>query len=240
MNSADTQYVISLEQFEGSLDLLYQLVEKRKLQINTITLAKVTADYIAHIQKMEDTPAEEIAQFVHIASILILIKSKSLLPILEYTKEEEGDIVILQERMKLFEYIRSQAVPVFDIWRRQAYTIRPGKQMRQVIFSPDPSCTIKGIHKNAQAIITNLSFLKGPPKKQVGKVMSMGEMIETVLATVTDRLKLSFKDVSSGKNKTEKILSFLAVLELMKKDLLTAYQDKEFDDILLIKEEQSV
>ncbi len=240
MNSTtDTEYIISLDQFQGPLDLLHQLVEKRKLQINTISLAKVTADYIAHIQKMSAVPAEEIARFVHIASILIFIKSKSLLPLLEYTKEEEGDVVILEERMKLFDYIRTHAIPALSTWRRRSFPVCPPRQVRNVIFSPDASCTVEGLQRNARAVINDLSFLKTPPRRNVGRVISLGEVIENVLTTVSERIRTSFREFSSGRNKEEKILSFLAILELMRKDLLLARQDGQFDDILLVKEEQN-
>lgn len=240
MNNEKKEYIISLEQFEGPLDLLHQLVEKRKLQINTISLAKITADYMAHIRKTTAVSAEEIARFVHIASILILIKSKSLLPILEYTKEEEADVAELENRMKLFEYIRSRAVPTLNRWKKRAWITRMPKQKQQVVFSPDNSCTIKSLQYNAEMVVQDLSFLKERPKKKVAKTIRIEEVIERVLSAVTERVSVSFKEMSSKAGKKEKIISFLAVLELMRKNLLMATQGKHFEDIVITKQKQTV
>lgn len=239
MSNETQEYVISLEGFEGPLDLLHQLIEKRKLQINTISLAKITADYMAHTRTMAAVPAEEVARFIHIASILILIKSKSLLPILEYTKEEEVDVAELENRMKLFDYIRGQAVPVLDIWGRRSFVVSAPPVAERVAFRPDNSCTVKGLRRNIGVVLDGLSFLKEPPQKKVGTKVRIEEVIERVLAAVTERVSVSFQEVSAKADKQETIMAFLAVLELMRKNLLTATQESHFDDILIAKQGQS-
>ena len=168
MNSEKKEYIISLEQFEGPLDLLHQLIEQRKLQINTISLAKITEEYMAHVREMEDVQAEEVARFMYIASILILIKSKSLLPMLEYTKEEETDVAELEDRITLFEYIRTHAVPALRQWKKSAWIAQPPKNTQQIAFNPDNSCTLKGLRHNAEKVLQELSFLREPPRKKGG------------------------------------------------------------------------
>ena len=83
-------FAIKTETFEGPLDLLLHLIEKRQFFINDIALAKVTDDFIAYIQERKDMPMGEVAQFIVVASTLLLIKSKSLLPVLDLTEEEIG------------------------------------------------------------------------------------------------------------------------------------------------------
>ena len=234
MNNKQQEYIVSLEGFEGPLDLLHQLIEKRKLQINTISLAKVTADYMAHIRALATVPAEEVARFIHIASILILIKSKSLLPILEYTEEEEVDVAELEGRMQLFEYVRRRVVPVLDVWRRRSFAVS-APVVDRVVFRPDNSCTVKGLRRNVGVVLQELSFLREVPEKKVGTKVRIEEVIEKVLATVTDRMSVSFRDMSAKADKQETIVSFLAVLELMRKNLLTAEQGEQFDDIMIRK-----
>ena len=75
------------------------------------------------------------ARFIHIASILILIKSKSLLPILQYTEEEEVDVAELEGRMQLFEYVRRRVVPVLDVWRRRSFAVSVPAVERAVFSS---------------------------------------------------------------------------------------------------------
>src|SRR3989344_7208861 len=85
-------YRVKTEQFEGPLDLLLSLIEKRKLFINDFALSKVADDYIAHIRSFETYPMNDVANFLLVASTLVLIKSKALLPDLNLTTEEESDI----------------------------------------------------------------------------------------------------------------------------------------------------
>ena len=235
MTSKKNEYIVSLQQFEGPLDLLHQLIEKRKLQINTISLTKITTDYLAHIRAMTAVPAEEVARFMHIAATLILIKSKSLLPILEYTKEEKSDVAELENRMNLFDYIRAHAVPALNRWKKRMYTVQAPEQEQQIIFSPDVSCTVKTVQYNAQAALQKIPFLKEPPRKKVGKTIRIEQIIEKVLAAVTERISVSFGDMAGKADKQEKIVSFLAVLELMRKNILSATQDRHFDDITITR-----
>ena len=90
-------YTIKTQGFEGPFGLLLNLVEERKLFINDISLAEVTEDYLRYINDLgQSHKAEEIASFIVVAATLILIKSKSLLPNLSLTSEEEGDIKNLE------------------------------------------------------------------------------------------------------------------------------------------------
>ena len=167
MNEAKPEYIVSLDTFEGPLDLLHQLIEKRKMQINTISLAKVTADFMAHIRERSVVPIDEVARFVHTASILVLIKSKSLLPILEYTKEEESDINTLERRISTLDIIRKRAMPALNGWSKPSHTVYLPERQKKVVFRPDPSCTVETIGESAQRAVRGFLFIKEPPKKRV-------------------------------------------------------------------------
>ena len=235
MNSGK-EYVVSVDSFEGPIDLLYQLITKRKLQINTVSLSQVTADYLRHTQQEEAVTAEEIARFMHVAALLILIKSKSLLDILEYTEEEEADVRQLEGRVRLFEYIREHAVPKLRPWSRRMYPSRAYKSRQAAVFSPDHSCTARGLHRNAEAVVQKIIRFREPRKKQVERRVMIESVIDRVLAAVTDRVSVTFRSLSQSTNKSDKILSFLAVLELIRKNLLSARQDRQFDDIIISRQ----
>src|SRR4051812_32375972 len=104
------KFLVKHEQFEGPLDLLLSLIEKRKLFINDISLAKVADDFINHIKNFEQFPIGESANFILIASTLLLIKSKSLLPTLQLTEEEQGSIEDLETRLKIYQRIKDGGV----------------------------------------------------------------------------------------------------------------------------------
>src|SRR3989344_1126361 len=107
-----SDYHIKTEAFQGPLDLLLQLIEKRKLHINDISLAHITDDYLAHIAGLETFPLKEAAHFILVASTLVLIKSRSLLPSLSLTDEEEGDIKDLERRLKEYKRIKELSLHI--------------------------------------------------------------------------------------------------------------------------------
>src|SRR6185312_11866917 len=94
--------------YEGPLHLLLELIEKRKLLINDISLAAVTDEYIARI-KGTQMPVGETAEFIALAATLLLIKSRSLLPSLTLSDEESHDIKELEYRLALYQLIKEAA-----------------------------------------------------------------------------------------------------------------------------------
>ena len=106
------EFKIKREAFEGPLDLLLELVERKKLHINDISLASVTEEYLRHIEKIPAVQIADRAEFIVIAATLLLIKSRSLLPNLDLTEEEEGSIADLERRLKMLAIIREGSVEV--------------------------------------------------------------------------------------------------------------------------------
>src|SRR3990167_2345508 len=100
-------YQVSLEKFSGPLELLLSLIEEEKLSVSTISLSQVTDQFLEYLRKIENTEYQRIlADFLVVASRLILIKSRSLLPNLVLTQEEEGDIKELKEHLKAYQQIK--------------------------------------------------------------------------------------------------------------------------------------
>jgi len=233
-------FAIKLDQFQGPLDLLLDLIEKRKLFINDISLAKVADDYINYINKLNNFPIAESAQFVLIASTLLLIKSKSLLPTLDLTSEEEMSIQDLENRLKLYKRIRDLSVHVKDRFGKQIIFEKNQSKIINPVFSPDESMTVPGLFEAIQSVLKNLPKHEHIPKAVVKKVISLEEMITSLTDRIKSSLKMSFKEFA-GKGKPEKvnsaearvnvIVSFLAMLELVKQGIINVSQEKHFDDI---------
>ncbi len=219
--------------FEGPLDLLLSLVEKRKLFINDISLSQVTDDFISHIQNNGVMPMEESAHFILIASTLLLIKSKSLLPALTLTEEEKSDIHDLEIRLKILERIKNASVNIKNIFGKDII-FEPSKQRPQVIvFSPDESMNLINLVNAIKEVIKLLPKKEIMPKAMVRKVISLEEMIDNLSSRISKGLKMKFSEFSSG-HKEEKInviVSFLAMLELVKQGVINATQKDNFDEI---------
>ncbi|HRH22515.1 MAG TPA: ScpA family protein [Candidatus Paceibacterota bacterium] len=227
-----TGYKVQTHVFEGPLELLLDLIEKRKFFINDVSLAKVADDYIEYVKKLGDFPVAESAQFVLIASTLLLIKSKSLLPTLPLTQEEEGNIRDLEDRLKIYQRMRELSLHV-KVRFGEHILFERGDRPVTPVFSPDESMTLENIKKSIFTILLSLPKKEFLPQAIVQKVMSLEHMIENLTERVSSSIKMSFRDFAKvGKeHKVNVIVGFLAMLELVKQGVITVTQEKHFDDI---------
>ncbi len=235
-------FKIKTPAFEGPLDLLLSLVEKRKLFINDIALSKVTDDFIAYIQNFEAMPMADSAQFILIASTLLLIKSKSLLPALTLTEEEEEGIHDLETRLKIYKRIKDASINVKNLFGNEMIFFQSTQRLPQSVFAPHESMNLLSLAQAIKDIIKALPKKENIPKAVVRKVVSLEEMIENLTKRITQGLKMKFSDFSSG-HKAEKvnvIVSFLAMLELVKQGIIYVTQENNFDDIHMESKEVGV
>jgi segregation and condensation protein A len=233
MHPSGTNFSVKTQSFEGPLELLLDLIEKRKLHISDVSLAQVADDFIAHIQKQEQFPVAESAHFILIASTLLLIKSKSLLPSLTLTEEEQSSIYDLETRLKLYERMRELSKHVKAAFGSQIMFGREYKFEIAPQFAPDPRMTLQGVHDAMKSLINRLPKHERLPQVTVRKIISLEEMITSLTDRITKNLKMSFREFSAhGKaEKVNVIVGFLAMLELVKQGMIHVRQEKEFDDI---------
>ncbi len=235
-------FVVKTNAFEGPLDLLLELIEKRKLFISDISLAQVTDDFIAHIKSFGDLPMGESSHFILVASTLLLIKSKSLLPGLNLTEEEQGDIHDLETRLKIYQRIKEASKHVQKLFGGDM--IFPQSQSRRIdpVFAPDPEFTIEKALFSLRDLINRLPKKESLPKTVVKKVVSLEDMINTLTTRITKHLRMSFKDFAGEHkgNRVNVVVSFLAMLELVKQGILHVSQESTFGDIHMETKEVGV
>lgn len=227
------EYLVKTHIFEGPLETLLSLIEKRKLFINDISLAQVADDYIAHVKALGDFPIADSSHFILIASTLVLIKSKSLLPDLTLTPEEEENIHDLEDRLKQYQKYKALSVHLRERFGINVEYLRLPSKEKKVLFTPDKNTSIERIFETVKQIIDNLPKKELVPKAIVQKVISLEEMMDDLSQRITKSFKMSFKDFS-GHGKVEKvnvIVSFLAMLELVKQGIINVRQDADFQDI---------
>ena len=234
-------FTVKAKDFEGPLDLLLDLIEKRKFFINDISLAKVTDDFIEHIKAYENMPMGESAHFILIASTLLLIKSRSLLPQLNLTDEEQGDIHDLETRLKIYKRIKEVSKHVQElfggdmIFPQQARAVNP-------VFAPAPEFTLEKALLSLQDLIKRLPKKEKLPEVMVRKVISLEDMIGNLTTRIQTQLRMSFKDFA-GEHKADRvnfIVSFLAMLELVKQGVVNVTQEASFGDIQMETKEVGV
>ncbi len=238
---SDTTFQIKTEVFEGPLDLLLSLIEKRKLFINDIALARVADDYIVYLKSLEKFPIADSADFLVIASTLLLIKSRSLLPNLNLTEDEQKDIGDLERRLKIYQRIKELSVHIKNHFGKDIIFAPEPRKMIPV-FSPDQTMTKKNFLTAILSVIKSLPKVENIPKAIVRKVVSLEEMITNLTRRIQSSIKLSFREFAKvGKEeRVNVIISFLAMLELVKQGIVNVKQDNQFDDIEIETQQTNV
>ena len=215
------------------MDLLLTLIEKRKLLINDISLSSVTDDFIAYTKSISDFPISQAAHFVLIASTLLLLKSRSLLPTLTLTDEEMGSIEDLEHRLQLYKYFKKLSKEIADIFGKNIIFPRTFVKSSEPLFSPPPDLTVQLIDSSLKNVLNYLPKEVFIPEVTVQKMVSLESMIESLADRIQKNIRMSFKEFS-GMGKSEKIniiISFLAMLELVKQELIAVTQEEHFGDI---------
>jgi segregation and condensation protein A len=230
---------IDTEHFQGPIDLLLSLIEKRKLFINDFSLSKVADDYISHVRSFESYPIDDVANFLLVASTLVLIKSKSILPDLNLTKEEEEDIDDLKRRLALYDLFRGLAESLKTTYGKNIIFEKSARMSRIQLFAPDPQITKEGLEESIIRVINALPKKIEIPKATIRKVVSIEDMMIKLSERVVGTLKMGFSKFANYKRgeqiereeRVNVIISFLAMLELVKQGIVTVSQSEDFDDI---------
>ncbi len=227
-------YRFALEQFEGPLDLLLRLIEDEKLDITTISLAKVTDQYLAFIEHEEQLPADEIADFLVVAAKLIYIKSKYLLPNLEL---EEEDGIDLELQLKLYrEYYQASKVMLKMLGKKHFSYVRtvPLKLPRTAGFHPPKNVTVETMAEAFRIALSRIEVIIRLPKIVLKTAVSIRDKIASLKQALQKGI-VSFHRFYDASNKQDIIVSFLAMLELVKLRDIDVAQEKLFSDITISK-----
>ncbi|KKW47505.1 MAG: ScpA/B protein [Candidatus Kaiserbacteria bacterium GW2011_GWA2_58_9] len=113
------RFSVETEAFSGPLEALLNLIEDRKLAISEVSLAEVTDAYLAYVEKLPGLPLGETAQFILVASTLLLIKSRTLLPTLTLSDDERESVQELERRLARYALIRKAARALRREWGRE-------------------------------------------------------------------------------------------------------------------------
>lgn len=226
-------YTVRTTSFEGPLEVLLDLIESRKLLVNEISLAGVTDDFILHIRSHAEFPMEQATDFIAVAATLLLIKSKSLLPQLELTEEEEGDVEDLTRRLKAYEEARRASRTLSSLFGR-AVSYSRGDKPPEVVFAPSKDLSIEALGSALRDALTALEKQVELPEARVRSIISIEEVMDSLTKRVQTALTLSFKEFAGdSKEKVDVIVSFLALLELVKQGVVGAEQQGKFEDITI-------
>ena len=227
---------ISLDQFQGPLDLLLQLIEKNKLQITEISLAKITDQYLEYIDSAENIASAEVADFLLIASRLIYLKSKHLLP--DLVLDDEESAVDLEKQLKIYRQYYDASKEINQIFlsdRATFFRQAPYKPPLAQEFVPPQGISLELLKEFFQEVLARIDRVVNLPKVAIRKAISIGEKIQQIKEEIKKFGKVSFSAMLDKKDKMEVIVSFLAMLELVKQREINIAQDSLFGDLSIEK-----
>ena len=238
----DDSYQIVTPVYQGPLDLLLQLIENAELDITSLALAQVTDQYLKHLEKLEDLPADEISAFLVIAAKLIQIKSEALLPKQSSERDDEEDIGDELAR-QLIAYKRYREIA--DILAE-----RKDLGFQTFIRLSSPAVDVKDTLDLAGFGVEQLFELaSGIFKKEIER-QSINTVVERPKVTIKDKInqisnlfrssdQLSFREILGEQfDRLDVVISFLAILELIKGNFVRVVQDGIFTDIQILREKE--
>lgn len=226
-----TDFYISTDTYQGPFELVLDLIEARKLLVNDLSLAEITDDFIQHVHSHDAFPVESTANFIQIAATLLLIKSKSLIPEIELTDEEVQDVNDLKRRLEAYERVRAGARELARIFGEDMLFTGAPRNI-EVTFAPSRDTTASHLSEALAKLLAARKAVHKLPEAKVKPMITIEEMMDRLARRVESALTLSFKEFArNATEKVEIIVSFLALLELVKQGAVEVEQGKGFDDI---------
>ena len=241
--SAQDVFEIKLPVFEGPLDLLLHLLEKEELDITSVSLVQVTDQYMSYVHALEEINMDALADFIAIGAKLLLLKSRALLP-REAGAPEEGEEEDVGEELTrlLIEYRRfKEAASALREREEQGLHSYPR------LSTPPEAPLSSGLDRVTLRKLSRIfreALQRLPPEEESATIdrqeVNIREKVEEILSALVERGHLSFRRlVATCRSRLEVVVSFLAVLELIKSDRLRAEQSELFGDIRLVALEEA-
>ena len=225
--------------FEGPLDLLLHLIKKSKMEIFDIEISKITEEYIKYIDSMKELNLDIASEYLVMASELIEIKSKKLLPIKE-EKEDEEDINPEEElKRRLIEYKKyKESTEVFrnlEEKRSYYYTKSPENMKKYSLekLENDGNVSLFDLLDAFQKLLERREASKPRNTKIARKEMSVKERVVKIRDILRVKKKVSFIELFDDFSKPYVVVTFLSVLEMVKGREINIKQDNNFGDIYL-------
>lgn len=242
-------YTVKLKSFEGPMDLLYHLIEKNKIDIYDIPIYEITEQYLEYLDEIRDLNLGVTSEFILMASTLLEIKSKMLLPKTELQKEEDDPREDLVKRIIEYKKYRLASDELKE--RNSVYSKLYYKLKEDVLIEEDDleldGLDIDMLLESYKKVVLRYERQKAREKELereedelVQRVQRDGISIEESMDKIRDRLEVqgSIKmleafELMGELDKNKIVTAFLAILELIKRKELTFYQDESFGEVVI-------
>ena len=233
-------YLVNTNVYEGPLDLLLELIERAELDITRLALAQVTDQYLEYMHTLEEQDPEKVSAFLVIAARLIQIKASALLPkptLVDLGAEEEDPAEALERQLILYRRYK-QIAEYLNTFQKNDY--RTYLRVAPPPIQVDVKFDLSNVGLEDLLNAAKKVFSRKPNLPNLNTVVNIPRItIRDRISTIIDRFKtqnkFTFRSLLDSHNRVETVVSFLAVLELVKRHILSAQQIALFGDIDLEK-----
>lgn len=254
-----TAYELKTEKFQGPLDKLLEFIEEKKLEIAEISLAEVTGDFLKYLKNLESPQADEtkeeylirlriLADFIVVASRLILIKSKSLLPDAPLTSDEEADIKDLEARLKIYRALKPAMKLLQERWQKsesefsRPYFLSasfPRAASGANIFYPGANLSLESLVASVGRVAAVVQKFVSEEATVAKEMVSVEEKMKEIVERLQKFTEVSFSHFSGDRSRSEIIAAFLAILHMAHDQLIFLEQKAHFSDIIITRSEST-
>jgi len=224
-------FEVKLETFDGPLHVLLELIQAQELPITEVSLAQATEKYLEYMNT-HDVPTSELADFLVVAAKLLLLKSQAILPMEVEAETEDPSTLALQLRLykefvdasREIELRFDETTQSFPREKADVVNVHEG----EVITNLQP----RDLRESFMGLLKRLEPFFKLQTAAMERVVSVKERLREIHEAVLARTKMSFREIAQGgKSKVDVVVSFLALLELVKQRAVHVVQSGAFDDI---------
>ncbi|HAO80614.1 MAG TPA: chromosome segregation protein ScpA [Verrucomicrobia subdivision 3 bacterium] len=243
------EYKVQFEVFEGPLDLLLYLIKKEEVDIYEVNLTRLAMQFVEYIDLMRQFDLEVAGEFLVMASTLMYIKSRELLPVEQQAiveAEDEGEDPRWELIRQLVEYKKfkdaAAKLQTLEATQENIFPRVPGKIEFETAAAPaKPGVTIFDLLNAVNVVLKRLAEKEAGTSEIYEDKWTVSEKIEFVLKTITERGRVRFAELfESAANRSEVVCTFLALLELIRLKQLVCVQPEPFAEIEISRAEQIV
>lgn len=234
----EDDYKFRLEQFEGPLDLLLHLIKVTKIDIRDIFLSDITEQYLEMMNNIDDIDIEKASEFINMSATLLEIKSRHLLPVENENVEEEDPEQRLIRQIEEYKIFKEQGEVFAKIEDVSRFYKAPDNSVGEFKYELPDKLSSDSLIRAFTAMMQKMSVKAEvvQEKKIVKDRFTVAQKISQIKDTLLVKKEFKFRDMfEESYSRSEVINTFLALLELLKRQYITVVQNNLFDDIDIVR-----
>ena len=230
------EYNVLLPEFEGPLDLLLHLIKKADISIFDIKIDEITKQYLDYIHKMEELNLNIASEYLVMASDLLEMKSRTLIPKNEETQEEDDPREELINRLINYQNYKEsiEKLKEYEAIRKEVYTREPiVENYKSENVTNNLDITLDDLLKALSKFLENKENAKPLATKITNKEYSVGKRSIEIRDILREKKKINFFELFDDVSKEYVVVTFLAILDMSKRQEISITQENNFENIIL-------